>query len=347
MENQPNTESSSSPSTAPAPEALSAQSSSAGTLPPAADAKPATPLRSRRGSYKPSHKATFIGLAAVVAILAINGVIIGVVLKGRTEEAARVAEETVTLSPSTLQGLGINKTPLDNAGTELIVGPNSRFRGTLTVGKDVSIAGQLKLNSKFSATEAALAKLDAGDTSLNTLAVNGDATATNLVLRKDLTVAGATRLQGPVTVSQLMTINNNLNVAGSVAIGGTLTVRTFQASSLTSDTTLTIGGHIITRGSAPSISQGPAMGPTGTVSISGNDAAGTIGANAGVGAPGGIVASITFRQPYLSIPRVVVTTIGGSGVGSVYVNRSATGFSVGINGAVPPGGYAFDYIVMQ
>jgi len=34
-------------------------------------------------------------------------------------------------------------------------------------------------------------------------------------------------------------------------------------------------------------------------------------------------------------------------MGSVYVSRTAWGFSIGVNGAVAPGGYAFDYIVMQ
>ena len=347
MENKPNNEPVTSTSGPPQPESLTTQSESVGdTAADAGIAKATAATRSRRGSYKPNHRATFIGLAVVVVILVVNGAIIGFVLKGRGDEASRIAEETVTLSPATLQGLGINKTPVNNSAAELIVGPNSRFRGTLTVSKDVSIGGQLKLNSKFTATEAALAKLDAGDTSVNQLNINGDATATSLVLRKDFTVAGATRLQGPVTISQLTTINNNLNITGSVAIGGTLTVRTFQASSLTSDTTLTIGGHIVTRGSAPSVTNAGGAGPSGTVSISGSDAAGTIAVNAGVGASGGVLASVTFNQPYASIPRVIVTTVGG-GLGSVYVNRSATGFSVGVNGAMPPGGYAFDYFVIQ
>jgi hypothetical protein len=37
----------------------------------------------------------------------------------------------------------------------------------------------------------------------------------------------------------------------------------------------------------------------------------------------------------------------GAGIGSVYVNRTIGGFSIGVNGPIAPGGYAFDYIVMQ
>jgi hypothetical protein len=125
-----------------------------------------------------------------------------------------------------------------------------------------------------------------------------------------------------------------------------LSARSFQASSLISDTTLTVGGHIVTRGLAPGVGPGSALGANGTVSISGNDASGTVAANIGTGGGGGILAQVAFRNQYGTMPHVVVTAIG-AGVGSVYVNRSASGFSIGVNGALAPGGYAFDYIVMQ
>ncbi len=338
MENQPN-----SPTDAPEPEALKPQVD----VEVAKVDTTSTPGKpSKRGSYKPGHKATFIGLLVVGAILAINGVIIWFVLKGQNDTAEKIAQESVVLSPATLNSLGLNKTPVGNLGAELVVGPNSKFKGDVTVSKNINIGGQLNLNSKLTAGDASLAKLSAGDTSVNAITINGDASATNLTLRKDLTVVGTTRLQGPVTMSQLLTVNNNVNIGGSLAVGGTLTVRSFQASSLTSDTTLTIGGHIIARGTAPSVTAGPGVGPTGTVSISGSDAAGTVAVNTGLGAPGGIVATVTFHQAYAQIPHVVLGAVGG-GIGNVYVNRSSTGFSIGINGAIPPGGYAVDYVVVQ
>jgi len=113
-----------------------------------------------------------------------------------------------------------------------------------------------------------------------------------------------------------------------------------------SDSTLTIGGHVITRGAAPGVGPGSALGANGTVSISGNDASGTVAANIGTGGGNGILAQVAFRSQYSNTPHVVVTTVG-SGMGSVYVSRTAWGFSIGVNGAVAPGGYAFDYIVMQ
>jgi hypothetical protein len=304
------------------------------------------PARLRRATYRPSHKATFISLAVVVAILAVNAGVIAFVLRGQSQSSASLSPGEVTISSGALNKLGVNRNSVGTVGTELVVGPNSRFNGNVTIGSDVSIGGQLKLNSKFSASDASLAKLEAGDTSVSQLNVNGDATASNLNLRKDLTVLGITRLQGPVTMAQLLTVNNNLNVAGNLSVGGILSARSFQASSLVSDSTLTIGGHVITRGFAPGVGPGTALGVNGTVSISGNDASGTIAANIGTGGGNGIVAYVSFRNQYSSTPHVVVSAVG-RGFGSIFVNRTSSGFSVGVNDAVSPGGYAIDYIVMQ
>lgn len=283
----------------------------------------------------------------ILAVLAVNAGIISFVIKTQTSKTKSQADQgAVTLSPSVLNKLGVSRNSVGDLGTRLVVGPDSQFNGTVKVGGDVSIAGQLKLNSKFSANDASLTQLQAGKTSLADLDVNGDATVSTLNLRKDLNVAGATKLQGAVTVSQLFTVNNSVNVAGNLAVGGVLSVNGFHSSSLVSDSTITIGGHVITRGSAPGVGPGPGIGTNGTVSISGNDAAGTVAVNTGTGAVGGILANVAFRSQYGTVPHVVVTTVG-PGAGSVYVNRTVGGFSIGVNGSLAPGGYAFDYIVEQ
>lgn len=335
----------------PAPEELKPQAHKDASSVASSDAaKPKLTARPRHATYRPSHKATFIGLAVVVAVLAINAGIITFVVKGQGEDTNSAAQGEVTINPGVLNSLGVSRNPVGNSGTELVVNPNSRFNGKVTIGSDVSVGGELKLNSKFTASEASLAKLEAGDTSLSQLNVNGDGTVTNLNLRRDLAVVGATRLQGPVTVSQLMTVNNNLNVAGSLAVGGTLSARSFQASSLVSDTTLTIGGHVVTRGAATGVGRGAGLGAVDTVSISGNDTAGTVAVNLGANATRtGILANISFRQNFGSTPHVVVTAVGGP-VDDLYINRSPGGFSIGvrsITSGLSGAGYAFDYIVMQ
>lgn len=337
----------------PAPEVLKPQSESASeNTASGGDSsghkKVVLPKKSRHGSYRPSHKATFIGILVVVFILIANGGIIYFVLRGQTEGTGKkIDREEVTLSTETLSGLGVRRNNVGDLGTELTIGPNSKFNGTVTIAGDTSVGGQLKLNSKFTASDASLAKLQAGETAVNTLNVNGDTTTNNLNLRKDLNVTGVTRMQGAVTISSVLTAGNNLNVVGNLAVGGLLSVRNFQASSLVSDTTLVIGGHIITRGSAPNVGPGgPALGSNGTVSISGNDAAGTIGVNVGVGASAGALAHVAFRQSYGSTPHVVVTGVG-AGMANLYISRSTGGFTVSTTTPVAPGGYAIDYIVVQ
>ena len=329
----------------PVPEVLQAQSDDVAeeatedkTSPaPAATHRPRPQIH--RMTYRPSHKATFIGLGVVVVILAINAVIISFVVQGQATANAQGSQSDVTISPAVLDTLGVSRNSVGDLGTELVVGPNSKFDGKVTIGGDVSVGGELKLNGKLSVSDATLTSLQAGNTSLNKLDVNGDANAASLTLRQNLAVAGTSTLQGAVTVGQTLT------VAGNLTVGGALAVRSFQASSLTSETTLTIGGHVITRGLSPNVSAGGAVGSNGTVSISGNDASGTVAVNIGVGAASGVLAQITFKSQYTNTPHVVITPVGRGG--DFYINRTTTGFSIVSVNPLSPGGYAFDYIVMQ
>lgn len=296
--------------------------------------------------YRPTHKGTFIGLLVVASILIVNGIVIWVVMSGQTDSKKQAVANGVTLSEESLDKIGVSRNAVGGNQTKLFIGPATSFDSEVTIKGNVTVAGKLTLNNTFSATNAEFSNLQAGKTQLQNLNVNGDSTLSSATLRNDLQVAGTTRLQGTLTVNQLTTINNNLNVAGSLAVGGSLSTRNFQASSLTSDTTLTIGGHVITRGNAPGVSGGNALGTSGTVSISGSDTAGTVAANIGGSAGGGMIATIGFRQNFSGTPKVVVTPIGRS-VPYLYVNRSAGGFSINTAQGLPPGSYAFDYIIFQ
>lgn len=333
-------------SNAPAPEALQTQEDMSATLEESTtpssknEGKNSLTPAKRRVAYRPSHKATFIGLTIVALVLGINAVIITLVIRGQASAEDTAVRNGVTLSAETLDQLGVSRNPIGDAETELVVGPNSIFNGTVKMGGNVSIAGQLQLNSKFTATDAAVSNLQAGNTQVQELNVNGDGTMGTLNLRRDLRVAGNTQLQGQLTVNQLTTINNNLNIAGNLAIGGALSVRDFQVGQLT------VTGHLLSSGSAPSVSVGGAAGSNGTVSLSGNDTSGTIAVNTGVGAGNGLLVSVTFVQKYGSTPHIVVTPVGRS-VPGMYINRTSAGFTISVDGALAPAGHAFDYIVMQ
>lgn len=332
----------------PAPEVLKPQADADTETPetaaPAATAAGKPPKRPRHGTYRPSHKATFIGLAVVIAILAINAGVIVFVVKSQSK-AKTDTQGQVTVNQAALDKLGVNRAAVGDAGIQLTVNPDAKFNGQVQVGGDMTIAGQLKLNGTFSAATASFTKLQAGDTALSSLNVNADGTLSNVNVRKDLTVAGTSRLQGPVETSNLLTAAG-INVTGNLSVGGVLSVNAFHSSNLVVDGTVTVGGHITTRGSAPRVGGGSALGSSGTVSISGNDMSGTVAVNIGVGASSGVLANVSFQSQYSNTPHVIVTAIGRD-AGSFYINRSASGFSIVVSGALAPGGYAFDYIVEQ
>lgn len=334
---------------APAPEVLQPKadkSAEAHAGPDAATgAHPASPARKfRRGSYRPSHRATFIGLAVVIVILGANTGIIAYVLRAQNKKIQE-AQGQVTISQSALDKVGVNDTPIGTSGIVLTVNPDAHFKGSVAVAGSLSIGGKLILNNQLTAGNASFAQLTAGNVAVQQLNVNGDVTASNLNLRSNLVVTGSTRLQGPATLSQLLTVNNSADIAGNLAVGGTLSVASFHTSHLISDYGLTFGGHVITEGSSPSVSKGSALRSTDTVSMSGNDASGTVAVNIGAGSVSGDVADITFRSPYSNTPHVIITAVG-DGASDVYVNRSASGFSIGV-GSLATGGHAFDYIVEQ
>jgi cytoskeletal protein CcmA (bactofilin family) len=197
MSNDPNNE-----SQTPAPEVLtvggesSTPDTSNGQQAEVVKTAPATPKR--RIAYKPSHKGTFIGLVVVILILAINAGIIAFVMRNQVTAEEERIKNGVTISSATLDKLGVSRNPAGNAETELIVGPKSTFKDNVQMAGSLQVGGSLVLNSKFTASDAALAKLQAGDTQVQSLNVNGDGTISTLNLRKDLKVAGGDATPGTV-----------------------------------------------------------------------------------------------------------------------------------------------------
>lgn len=328
-------------------EAESLQSKSKTTAESYENAKKGIIARSalvRRVGYKPSHRATFIGIMAVIGVLLVNAAIVVIVIN--TQNKSTTNNDAITIGPVDLDSLGMSRNTVGTEGTKLVVGPDATFSGKVTVADTVSISGQLRLNSDLTAASASFEKLQAGNTSLEQLGVNTDITATSVNVRQNLAVAGNTTLQGSVTIAQLLTINNSATIAGNLAVGGTLSINQLRATSLQADSSLTIGGHIRTQGAAPSVGPGGAVGSNGTVSISGNDAAGTVAVNVGSGAGGGVLANIGFRNNYTSTPHVIITPVGRSAA-TVFINRNPSGFSINTSAGLSPGGYVFDYIVVQ
>ncbi|MFI5240575.1 MAG: hypothetical protein ACHQUB_02610 [Candidatus Saccharimonadia bacterium] len=308
---------------------------------------PKKPIKLARRTFRPSHRATFIALAVIVVLIGANVAIVTYFIRKQAKSSTSGSLANIVLNKNLLDQLGVSGNAIGTGTESLVVSPNAVFNGTLSVEKDV------KLGNNLTAGSTSITQLSAGNTSLTQLNVNGATTLGDTAFRSNVTVAGTSHLQGDVTIAQLLT-TAGLTVTGNLTVGGSLTTSNFSAASLTSTTTLTIGGHIITGGSQPGVSTGAGVGPAGTVSISGNDTAGTIVINTGQSPAAGTLVNISFRAAYGAIPHVTITPIGpdpSSTAGvplGYYVNRSTSGFSIStINSPAIGVGYVFDYHIDQ
>ena len=304
--------------------------------------------RRRILAYRPTHKATFIGLGVVILILGINALLIGYLLKKENTNSKAISDHGVSISSSALSKLGVNNTSIGSSNELLTVDPSAKFNSSLTVGGDVSIAGQLHLNSTLNATSANLNQLQAGSTSLNSLNVSGATTATTLSVRNNLAVNGAAIFQNDVTVGQLLSVDNNAAISNNLSVGGQISASSIASNSLTVAGVLTLGSHVITSGPEPSVSSGTALGGYGSAGVNGNDSAGTINVATGSNpVSNALVVHLSFRTAYSATPVVVISPMGN--YGEFYVsNVSTSGFDIDVGAALAPGsGYQINYIVMQ
>jgi len=179
---------------------------------------------------------------------------------------------------------------------------------------------------------------------IDSLEVNG------AISGNSLTIAG---LMSTATLS----VSGNASVGGDLSVSGNLSI-----AGMTSVNNLTVNGQIVTSGSLPGVEAGPAIGSASTVTISGNDTAGTLtiivntqpsteqvasGMTTQTLSSGDLV-NVNFVNKYLDNPRVVITPDNAASVNlPIYVTKTDSGFD--LNSTAPLVNnqtYQFDYIVI-
>jgi hypothetical protein len=143
------------------------------------------------------------------------------------------------------------------------------------------------------------------------------------------------------------------NASGTTLLAADTTNMIITVTKLNVTGNITVGGHIITGGTAPSIAAGPAACTTPTLAVNGNDTSGTITVTTGTGcASNGILATLTFNTAFGVAPHVILTP-GDSGslaLGAYAKNStvSTTSFQLGTN-ATPANStvYQWNYLVVQ
>ena len=148
-----------------------------------------------------------------------------------------------------------------------------------------------------------------------------------------LTVTGQSDLE-VLTVEQDANIVGNLTVSGSTTVGS-----------------ITINGHIISGGITPSVSVSSNAGSAATVTVLGDDSAGTITLTSGSsGTLSGSQVNLTFANSYGDTPHVLITPNDSTSASlEVYpTNVTDTGFSLNVSAAPQANTtYSFEYFVVQ
>ncbi len=270
-------------------------------------------------------------IALLVAVLVLGGAV-GFVVELYRHPATTSKPTVETLSPDDIRKLTDIGTSLGNSNQVLNIGANSVFHSNVDVGGDLSVGGHFNAN---------------GPVTLSQLNITGTTALTGLNVGSNLIVGGDTTLQKSLTVAQLATLNGGLTVNGSATIKS-LNAGSIAVQSISIAGPLTIG-HLITQGVTPTASAGTAVGPGGTVSISGDDTAGTVNINSSSSPTTGILMTVVFRAAYSSTARVIISPITAAAASTpTYVTRTATGFQLHSDVSTPASStLSFDYIVVQ
>lgn len=258
----------------------------------------------------------------VMTIIAVSLITVAVLIvllkpKSTTKPVSVVTVNTQTLDAGTLTKLSANANPEGVIKQQLTIAPETLFKS------NIEIQGSVKVD-------------------------------------KDLTVSGGTNLLGSVStgsslnVKSALSVGGNTNLGAGLSVAGQITASSLSIGSLSTSSfklsgDLNVGGHFIPSGTTPTATRGPAASG-GSVTITGNDIAGTITITTGSGAvQTGEMANITFHSPYTGTPKVQLTPVNIAAAGlNYYAARSTTFFTLNTI-TMPAAGtaYSFDYLVTQ
>jgi hypothetical protein len=222
--------------------------------------------------------------------------------------------------------------------------------GPINVGDPIGLSATPGIGAKMIGAGYiigfAQAALTSGEAELHTLirpqyytpAMTDVLQGTNMSLSGNAAIAGNLNVGGITTLGELQ-------VTGNATIAGTLTV-----TGATNLADITVNGHIISAGNAPEVL---ALVTDATVSVDGNDTAGTITITIPENAANlsaGELARLAFTKQYGRTPRVIISSSDqlSAAMRVFTTGRTPTEFKLG-SGAIPIPGqtYTFDYFVIE
>lgn len=215
-----------------------------------------------------------------------------------------------TLDVETLRQLANADATVGDTNQTLTIQGNAIVSGQMLVRGNLNVAGTIQLGGEFSVPD---------------LIVSGSANLAETQIAS-LQVAEESIFQGEVT------LQDDLNVAGTTSFNGTVTVADLVVAKLTmsGNGRLEIPNHINFTGASPGrVINAGVLGAGGSGSVNGSDTAGTVNLNTGDNPTAGCFVRIRFNMPYQNTPNVIISPINaGAAQTQYYVTVSNTEFQI-------------------
>jgi cytoskeletal protein CcmA (bactofilin family) len=281
------------------------------------------PEKKRRGPHISKYLLAFIILMVMMLLV---GAFVFTQAKSKIN-ATKITSKS-DLSKEVGDNLKNTSQELGDAKQNLTISANTQFNNKVLVRGDLDVAGTIKVGSSLN---------------LPGIAVAGTSTFDTINVAKTLTTAGDVNVQGQLVAK------NGATFGGDLTVNGTLKASKIIVDNLEYRQALILQKPLSTTGSILNISSGGAAGAGGTVAVSGNQISGSLSVNTGAGTTVGLLATITFKEPLSTVPKVLLTPASaGAGQTDYYVSRTTSGFT--INSSTPPpasSALIFDYFVVQ
>lgn len=281
---------------------------------------------------KPSALKRFFKKANLYFLLFLLVVMIGAIITVVTylnahEEPIEPNIATQDLTAEQLQQLANTDTSVGDTNQTLTIKGNAIIEGQTLMRGDLNIAGDLQTGGSITGPSITIS----GSSNL------GEAQINNLQVASNVAIEGDTSMQ-------------NLSVAGTSSFNGPMTASQLTVSRLimSGNATLEIPNHIGFTGPTPSRSLNSAqLGSGGSASVSGSDTAGTVNITTGNNPQAGCMVRINFRQNYNGRPHVLISpSSAAAGRTNYYVDRDQSGFSICATTPAPGNqSLVFDYFV--
>lgn len=261
-------------------------------------------------------------------VVAIGGVITVVNYLNSQKQPTPPALAAGELSEEQLKQLATTDTSVGDASQTLTIKGNAVIDGQTLLRGNLNIAGNLQTGGTIQAPSITISgAANLGQAQANSLQVAADLAVQGNTTMRNISVAGTSTFNGPMTASQL----------------------TVTQLTLSGNASLQIPNHINFTGPTPGRSVNQAqLGTGGSASVSGSDTSGSVNVTTGNSPAAGCMIRITFAQRFATPPRVLLTPIGAAaGRTEYYVDRDQNGFSICAASPAPGNQtFGFDYFVM-